>query len=388
VGFPRTAQLIESLNVGGAENLAVQIAGQLHERGCESHLIVLWGDGPLSDRIHPGVHVHYPDITRSSIANPFAFAGSIKSGLSTIADLLTQHEIQVLQTHLPGSNFWGLALALKKIVRVIPTIHNNQEFRYYDDDPALRVFLRRMAYYFVVRKGAATIAVSEAVKQSMLQQLWGNDALAERIIAVTNGVFIPELISDHEKQQVRQQFGVPDGVPLLVAAGRLDDQKNFGDLIASANLLHQRGVDFHLIIAGEGPHRQALEEAVATAGLSQKVQLPGVVDDIPRFFMSADLLVFSSLWEGLPLVLLEGMAAGLPTVGNAIDGLSEVLVDGEHGRLVKPRHVEAFADAVAAALADPDQLRQWGIQSRNLVTQKYNFTTMVDKIEALYRSVI
>lgn len=388
MGFPRTAQLIESLNVGGAENLAVQIAGQLHERGCESHLIVLWGEGPLSERVHPGVHIHYPNIKRSSINNPMAFVQSIRAGLAEIGKIITDNKIQVVQTHLPGSNFWGLALGMKYDVQVIPTIHNNQEFRYSADDSNIRVQMRRLAYYFVVRRAAATIAVSEAVKVSMMQQLWGNKGLSRKIMAVSNGVVIPELISEPEQMQVREEFGVPAGVPLLVGAGRLDDQKNFGDLIAAADLLNRRGVPFHLIIAGEGPHRQALESAVAAAGLTEKVQLPGVINSIPRLFMAADLLVFTSLWEGLPLVLLEGMASGLPTVGYAIDGLSEVLVNDEHGLLVQPGDVQAFAGALQEALANPERLKNWGLQSRTLVTEKFNFTTMITKIESLYRSVI
>ncbi len=383
-----TAQLIETLSVGGAENLALQIAGELHLRGHCSHLIVLRGKGPLSSRIHPGVTVHYLNMQPISSKNPIAFAKYIKSGQNRLAEIISTNKIDVLQTHLPGSNFWGLTLALKNMTKVIPTVHNNNEFRYSDDDSAFRVLLRKLAYYFVVRKGAATIAVSEAVKESLLAQLRGNDVLAQKIMAVTNGVSIPELISADQIILVREKFSVPDNTPLLVGVGRLDDQKNFKDLIAAADLMNRQGLKFHLIIAGEGPHRQALELAISEAGLADKVQLPGVVNSIPELFMAADLLVFPSLWEGLPLVLLEAMAAGLPTVGNRIDGLSEVLVDGEHGFLVTPGDVEAFAKAVTEALSQPDRLQQQGRKARELVIGKYNFDTMIDKIEGLYQKLV
>lgn len=382
------AQLIETLNVGGAENLAVQISGQLAQRGFCSHLIVTHGQGPLSTRVHPDVIVHYLDFERPSISNPFALIQFIRSGVSQLSKILNENEIQIVQSHLPGSNFWGLALGIKNNVDVIPTIHNNQEFRYSDRDSALRVFLRKIAYQFVVKKGKATIAVSDAVKESLVRQLWGGGALAEKFEVITNGVQIPKILSEESCQTVRSNYSVPADVPLLVGAGRLNDQKNFKDLVAAADLLNQRGVNFHLLIAGDGPHLTALEHLVLDAGLNKKVQFIGVIDSLSDLFLAADLLVFPSLWEGLPLVLLEAMAAGLPTVANAVDGVTEVLVDGEHGRLVEPGDVKAFADAVVQTLESQAEMLIQGQRARDLVIQKFNFENAMNKIDVLYRDIV
>ncbi|MBK9471393.1 MAG: glycosyltransferase [bacterium] len=111
----------------------------------------------------------------------------------------------------------------------------------------------------------------------------------------------------------------------------MEEQKNFSDLIAAAAILKRAGTKFQLVIAGEGPLRSSLESAIARNGLGNEVHLPGVVGELPALFLAADLLVFPSLWEGLPLVLLEAMGAGLPVVGNDIDGVREIVEDGQQG---------------------------------------------------------
>ncbi len=97
-----TAQLIETLSVGGAENLALQIAGELNLRGHSSHLIVLKGEGPLSARVHSGVKIHYMNFELDSISNPIAFAKSIKSGQALLTNIIKTNTRRKnnSQTHL------------------------------------------------------------------------------------------------------------------------------------------------------------------------------------------------------------------------------------------------------------------------------------------------
>ncbi|MFN2369679.1 MAG: glycosyltransferase [Candidatus Krumholzibacteriia bacterium] len=156
------AQFIETMNVGGAEHLAVKVAGALAARGHASHLIVATGPGPLSARIDPAVRTHYLGFVRASVRNPAAFAWSVGRGLRRLGSVIRAEGVEVVQTHLPGANFWGLVLALRGVCGVVATVHNNEEFRYGDDDSRILRSARRAAYGQIVRR-CGVVAVSAAV---------------------------------------------------------------------------------------------------------------------------------------------------------------------------------------------------------------------------------
>ncbi|MBK7046980.1 MAG: glycosyltransferase family 4 protein [bacterium] len=384
----RVAQLIESLAMGGAEHLAIQLAGHLAAVGCESHLIVLNGPGALSNRIDPRVHVHYLHYERASIANPIRFVISVVRGYVLVSKLVSAAKIALVQTHLPGANMWGLLLAMRRLCAVVATVHNNQEFRYTSSDSAIKVYLRKNVYRSILRRCNAVIAVSDSVKKSLQDELGVGAHLAAKIVVVPNGVPIPEPLMVGAAAPIRRRWGTPLGGHLLVGAGRLEEQKNFSDLIAAAAILKRAGTKFQLVIAGEGPLRSSLESAIARNGLGNEVHLPGVVGELPALFLAADLLVFPSLWEGLPLVLLEAMGAGLPVVGNDIDGVREIVEDGRSGRLVPAGDTEDLAAAILDALSDPERLHNWSCRAREIVATGFSFQRMGDQVFELYQQVL
>ncbi len=381
------AQLVETMTMGGAENLAVRIANALAAEGHQSHLIVVTEQDILSDRVHPDVKVHYLGFWRSSIRNPFAFVASLARGLNLLTSVIKSEKIQVLQTHLPGANFWGLLLEIKNICPVYATIHNNQEFRYGSHDNPMLAFFRKTAYKQILNRCHGTIAVSEKVKTSLVQDLSVGPKAAARVSVVANGVEIPALLSSDEKTNIRTELKVPQGSPFILAAGRFSDQKNFEDLVAAAGLLHQREECFHLVIGGEGEHRVALESQIQALGLTDVVSLPGNLVNLNKVMLAADVFTMSSLWEGLPLVLLEAMAAGLPGVAYGIPGIEELIVPGENGMLAQVGQPESLADGLAVVLQDSSKRFKMGQAGRQFVMQSYNFQGVIEKLTELYLDV-
>lgn len=378
------AQFIETMNVGGAEHLAVTVANALAGRGRASHLIVATGPGPLSGRIDPAVRVHYLGFVRASVRNPLAFAWSVGKGLRRLGGIVRRENIAVAQTHLPGANFWGLVLALRGVCGVVATVHNNEEFRYGAHDNRVLRSARRAAYGQIVRR-CGVVAVSAAVKESLVRQLRLDGALAARIAVVPNAVPLPAPLSAADRALERERWGVAPGEVLLLAAGRFTAQKNFGDLVEAARRLAAAGVAFRLVIAGDGEERPALQARAAAAGLADRVLLPGNLADLDRVMGAADVFVMSSLWEGLPLVLLEAMAAGLPVAAYAIDGVREVVSDGASGLTVPAGDAAALADALAALATDPELRQRLGAGAGAVVRERYSFDALVDGLEACYR---
>jgi glycosyltransferase involved in cell wall biosynthesis len=145
----------------------------------------------------------------------------------------------------------------------------------------------------------------------------------------------------------------PGSVPVILGVGRLTDQKDFPTLLrAFARVRARRKV--RLVILGEGKLRSALEDMIAELGLQADVQLPGFVQNPFNFMAKAAVLGLSSLYEGLPGVLIQALACGCPVVStNCPGGSAEILDDGKIGPLVTPGDDAAFAEALECVLDDP-----------------------------------
>ena len=385
--LPACAQVIETLAVGGAENLAVRMANDLAARGHPSHLVAIERTGPLAARLDPGVTLHELDFRRGSVRNPPAFALSLRRGYRLLSGLLRAHGIGVVQTHLPGANFWGLLLAFGGHAGIVATIHNNQEFRYGEADRRWRAALRKRAYRSIVRRCARVIAVSEAVKRSFADELGLDRSGRTRIEAVPNGVPIPAPLPPERRERLRAHYGVAVDDVLILAAGRHCEQKNFGDLVAAIALMDDDLPRHRLVLAGDGELTPVLRSAVASAGLGERVAMPGNVGGIDALMSAADIFVLPSLWEGLPLVLLEAMAAGLPVVANRIPGVAEIVGDEREGVLVEPGRPQDLAGALTRLVRDPASRLRLGGAGRELVRCDYDLARVVARISAIYRDV-
>jgi glycosyltransferase involved in cell wall biosynthesis len=143
---------------------------------------------------------------------------------------------------------------------------------------------------------------------------------------------------------------LPSGGILVGAAGRLDQQKGYHDLIRAARVIVNVRPEIHFVIAGEGPLRTSLENLIAALGLADHFHLCGFRNDVPNFLAALDLFVCSSHWEGTPLVLIEAMALAKPVVSTTVGCATNVVIPGETGELVRPKDPEARASAILAAL--------------------------------------
>jgi len=384
----RVAQLIESMAVGGAEHLVVKTANYLAAAGHDSHLIVTRGPDVLSAKIQSGVKVHYLHFDRASIKNPWAFLSSLRKGLQLITAVLIREQIPVIQTHLPGSNFFGLLVAWQKVCAVLSTIHNNQEFHYGDSDNPILFRLRKMAYGKILTTCQGMVAVSEEVRTSLIRDLGAGAEAAEKISVVTNAVEIPLPLDTARREAIRADLGVSPAQVLILSAGRFCEQKNFGDLVTAASRLKESGCSFRLIIAGDGEQRADLAGLVRRLGLEDEVTMSGNLTDLDQVMQASDIFVMSSLWEGLPLVLLEAMATGLPVVAYGIPGIVEVVNDKCTGLIVPVGEPNALANGMERLADDGELRRQLGAAGKTRVQTDFGFADYVEKLSVLYHRAV
>jgi glycosyltransferase involved in cell wall biosynthesis len=174
---------------------------------------------------------------------------------------------------------------------------------------------------------------------------------------------------------------------VIGAAGRLSPEKGFEVLVRAAERVLREEPCTGFVLFGEGPQRATLQKQINAAGLGQSFIMPGFRADLDRFLPHFDLLVLPSYTEGMPNVVLEAFAAGVPVVGTAVGGTSEVIEDGVSGFLVPSGDDETMAERICQALDNPDELPDMGRRGRLYVQEKFGFATQAELYRELFEQL-
>jgi glycosyltransferase involved in cell wall biosynthesis len=171
----------------------------------------------------------------------------------------------------------------------------------------------------------------------------------------------------------------------LLTVGRLCPQKRMDRFLSVvARLRRQKGPKINATIAGAGPLRDALEKRAAELGISDAVEFAGGVSDVERLYRQADIFALTSDYEGLPNVLLEAMASGLPVVATSVGGVPPIVHDGETGFLVPPADEEAMASAILLLANKPELRRDMGRRGRAFVEHDHSLARLPVLLQGLY----
>jgi glycosyltransferase involved in cell wall biosynthesis len=218
--------------------------------------------------------------------------------------------------------------------------------------------------------------------------------LADRIatpgkyVTIRSGIDLDRFrCPERAPEAVRDELGVPQDTPVVGSVTRLSEQKAPLDFVTAAAQVARQRPDVHFVVVGDGSLRQQVEEAIAAHGLTGYVHLTGLRRDVPDLMHSFDIFALSSLWEGLPRVLPQAMAAALPIVATAVDGNAEAVTDGVNGLLTPPGDPAALTGALVKLLDDPDRAHQMG-QAGLAMVEAFSARKMVDDIEALYEDLL
>jgi glycosyltransferase involved in cell wall biosynthesis len=188
-------------------------------------------------------------------------------------------------------------------------------------------------------------------------------------------------------EQTRAALDIPLTNPVVGTVTRLSPQKAPLDFIKMAGIIAQDSPQTWFVVVGDGPLRPQVEAMATELGLMDRLILTGLRRDIPELMATFDIFVLSSLWEGLPRVLPQAMATGLPIVSTAIDGSGEAVVDGLNGRLVAPGDPHKLAHAVIELLDQPQLATKMGIAGRERADE-FGARKMVDEVAELYHHLL
>jgi glycosyltransferase involved in cell wall biosynthesis len=235
--------------------------------------------------------------------------------------------------------------------------------------------------HFQQRIVAACVDQYIAVSQAVARQLSEDFGVpGEKIKTIHNS--IPFRQYDRPvSQNLRDEFANGAGYPIALTIARLDDQKGHRFLLEAAAQLPE--VKF--VLAGDGPIKSSLIAQARSLGIDRQVLFLGHRTDIPDLLANSDLLVLPSIYEGLPLSILEAMAAGRAVVATAAGGTPEVVVDGETGFLVRPGDPTALAGAIRRLIQDPEKMGEMGAAGKERVKKHFDTEKMAEHINRVYK---
>lgn len=203
----------------------------------------------------------------------------------------------------------------------------------------------------------------------------------ERCYVVPNGIEV-------ERFRTVTRRPPTTGAQRLISVARLVHQKGLDVLIQALPRIRAAIGNVTLAVLGDGPERDRLTTLATHLGIGESVRFEGVVPDVAPHLAAADAFVLPSRFEGLPLALLEAMAAGVPVIATAVDGNTDVVSHGINGLLVPPDDPTRLADAVTRVLADPDEAERIGAHARQTVQKRYSAETMIEATLSAYRAVL
>ncbi|MGS2724301.1 glycosyltransferase [Porticoccus sp. GXU_MW_L64] len=357
----RVLHAIETGGPGGAENFMIRLVEKLADLGWENTVFLL-KEGWLSEQlISRGIDVL---IHRGSQSVP-----SLVKKIVTVAKEL---DIDVIHSHeFLMNSCVGLASPWAR-AKVITTVHGKN---YYGDK------LQRRLLYRVISRVTDMVAVSEDIKSELNVKL---GIPLNRIKYIANGVDVNKYRLDRERRnETRSMLGLSESQIMILAVGNLYPVKGHQYLLEAISLLGE-GHEVRVFIAGRGDCEDALLCQIEDLELDGKVTLLGFREDVSRLLEASDVFCMPSVSEGMPLSILEAMAASKPVISTNVGGVGEVIDDGVTGFLVPPKSSVELAEAIKKLVNFSDKQDDFGKRGFLKIKQEFDIKLMLDKYIKLY----
>jgi glycosyltransferase involved in cell wall biosynthesis len=372
----KVLHLIDSAGVYGAEQVLLNLQSELLVQGAEPIL------GSLRLPGEPEKAIEREARLRGIPVWPFAARrGLDRAAFRRITEFAVKEGVDIIHSHGYKANTLTAVFGSTMFDGpIVATLHG-----WTSTSP-----LKRMWWYEAFeRQCIGRFDAVVAVHGDMADLRKVSHRLAGRLVVIPNGISaVPPFVIDSSDPLLARIKQFCSRAPTIIAAGRLSREKAFGNLIDALALLHRDGLPVQLVIAGDGALRQVLAERAAELRLADHVLFAGFVANVAALFHLFQVYALPSTREGLPIVLLEAMRAGLPVVASTVGGIPEVLGHGECGVLVPPGDVVRLADGLRSVLAAPEAGRELGQRGRMRFNAKYTVAGMTKAYLDLYGRVV
>jgi len=352
--------------LGGTEIATYNLAKYLCKKGHEVHVITTLYKGAPKKIYESGFHIH------RLFWSKIRFIGGI---LFLIKQIRCLKNIDPDVIHFQGAGGINI-IFLKKFFRR-PCVAWGQGSDIYSPWSFKNTILKS-----VFRNVDAVVALTEDMKKD-IQKIF-NRAVFVIPNGIDNTIFKKISSNNHSID-----LSIKKRDNMLIFVGNFRPVKGLKYLIYAMKLINEQSRDVGLILIGDGEKRLELEKLVKTLDLSEYIFFIGKVsnEQIPKYMHNSDIFVLPSLSEGLPLVILEAFASGLPIVASKVGGLPSIIKDGENGFLVEPKNPEKIVEKIMILLKNKKLMKEIA-KNNKLKAEKYDWSSVSNQIESVYFEVI
>ncbi|MCX6779059.1 MAG: glycosyltransferase [Candidatus Magasanikbacteria bacterium] len=353
-----------ALEVGGAEKFLLDLLKHLDRSVFEPSLATVIGGGSLLkdfQSLNLPLYIHGIKRVR--------YLGGVVQ-FWQLYKLMKQLRPDIVHTQLFAADLWGRLAAWAAGVPIIITTEQNVNI----DQSWLRETLKMWTY----RLTTQVVAISTAVKNYAIKRYC---LPADKIIIIPNDVDLAAL-----EKRFASAPPKPTDKKIIINTGRLVPQKGQKYLLEAFALLPQKN-NYELWLAGNGPLKKELETQAQKLGITSQVKFLGTRHDVPELLAQAHLFAFSSIFEGLGIAVLEAAAAKLPIVASKIDGILDIIKDGESGLLVEPKNPVVLAKAMEELLNNEEKAKLMAMKAYENIKNNFDISVVVKKYEDLFKKI-
>jgi glycosyltransferase involved in cell wall biosynthesis len=365
--------MIDQPFLGGGQITLLNLAKHLDKETFD--VTVCTGmSGPLVDKLMKDGILHIPVSMGKRLSS---------KAVDEIAGILGNRAFDILHTHGGVAGLHGRRAARRAETPVVVHTLHGIHYLHYRNPFLKRAFLSLERS--LSRHSDALVFVSQAdLEKGRSLRL----AAPEKMRLIRNGIDIdPDALSINRRTK-RIELGFDPAQIVIGTVARLHRQKGIKHFLAASHLVHALYPETRFLVAGGGPLERELRDEVLRSGSGGYFHLLGERDDALGILAALDIFVLPSLWEGLPCALIEAAALGKPIVAAGIDGIKEVIKDGETGLLVPARDAERLARSIILLIQKGDLAARLGSRARETIPPGYSMSAMIGQTQALYMELL
>jgi len=357
-------QLVEGMSWGGAETKLLELINSM-DRDRFSTTVCSLGMGNKIEGHFDALDIPFVNFERRRRIDPKL--------ILDVAKIIREHQIDIVMTTLFYADVVGAlasAISPNKAVFSWETI----------SAPEWLLWHRLYAYRFAMRYCTKVISVSQATAKWLVEK---RGVPEDKVMVIPYGVNLKEFKYDRN-DSLRHELGIDNETKVVGVVARLHPQKGHCYLIEAAQKIVKSHPKVKFVFVGDGELREELQTLVKQKGLTEFFQFLGFRKDVKDLLRVFDVFVLPSLYEGLPNVILEAMASGLPVVATAVDGTVELIENDKSGYLVEPRNPAILSEKITTLLQDERIRKNFGKSGRMRVEKDYSLDLQVSSFQNLY----
>jgi glycosyltransferase involved in cell wall biosynthesis len=361
--------LISSAGMYGAETVVLNLTGAQKALGHEPVI------GVFNNQHRPHLELASEAKKRFFQVEVFDCHGRFdRSTVRAIGKFVAGNSIDVVHSHGYKSDIYGYLAVRRERTPWVATCHlwtrGTRSIRFYE-------FLDAM----VLRRARRVVGVSDAITEALA----GSGIPESRLATVYNGTDLMRFNTG--SRSLRDELEIGDRL-LIGTVGRLETQKGIEYFVRAAQEVLAEFPDAQFVVIGEGSLRSQLSRLIHDLKLDRNVHLLGERTDMPGVYASLDLFVLASIDEGMPMTILEALAASRPVIATRVGAVSKLVMDGKTGLLLEARDVSALRNAILACLRDRNLARSFGVNGERHVRSSFSAEAMARNYDGIYAQAI